>query len=72
VGDVKGDKEWYQAGIALAAINLTSATTALVQQTAAAAQSASTYGFNAGIQLDIDASKSNTTEKGTTAVTAVP
>ena len=68
VGDVKGDKEWYQAGIALAAINLTSATTALVQQTAAAAQSASTYGFNAGIQLDIDASKSKTNEKSTTAV----
>jgi len=68
VNDVKGDKEWYQAGVALAAVNLTSATTALVQQTAAAAQSAGTYGFNAGLQLDVDASKSNTTEKGTTAV----
>ena len=48
--------------------NLTSATTALVQQTAAAAQSTATWGFNAGIQLDIDASKSKTNEKGTTAV----
>jgi filamentous hemagglutinin len=68
VGDVKGDKEWYQAGIALAAVNLTSATTALVQQTAAAMASAGTWGFNAGVQLDIDASKSNTKEQGTTAV----
>jgi filamentous hemagglutinin len=30
--------------------------------------SAGTWGFNAGVQLDIDASKSNTKEQGTTAV----
>ena len=68
VDDVKGDKEWYVAGIALAAVNLTSKTTALVQQTAAAAQSTATYGFNAGVQLDIDASKTTTSIKETTAV----
>lgn len=68
VGDVKEDKEWYQAGIALAAVNLTSATTALIQQTAAAAQSTATWGFNAGLQLDIDASKTDSQLKTTTAV----
>ena len=68
VDDVKGDKEWYVAGIALAAVNLASKTTALVQQTAAAAQSTATYGFNAGVQLDIDASKTTTSIKETTAV----
>ena len=54
-------------GVALAAVNLTSSVTALVQQTAAAAQSASTWGFNAGVQLDIDATKTTTSEKETTA-----
>src|SRR5690606_34966264 len=68
VDDVKGDKEWYVAGIALAAVNLTSKVTALAQQTAAAAQSTATYGFNAGVQLDIEASKTTTSIKETTAV----
>ncbi len=67
ISDVKDDKEFYQAGVALAAVNLTSSVTALVQQTAAAAQSASTWGFNAGVQLDIDATKTTTSEKETTA-----
>src|SRR5690606_6758396 len=43
VEDVKDDKEWYVAGIALAALNLTNATTALIQQTATAAASTATY-----------------------------
>lgn len=68
IDDVKDDKEWYQAGVALAAVNLASSITALVQQTAAAAQSASTYGFNAGLQLDIDATKIDSTQQATTAV----
>ena len=68
VAEVKDDKEWYVAGIALAALNLTSATTALVQQTATAAASTATYGFNAGLQLDIDASKTSSEYQSTTAV----
>src|SRR5690606_38489110 len=68
LGDMKGDKEWYVAGVVLAAANVTAKTTALVQQTAAAAQSTATWGFNAGVQLDIDASKTQTSLKETTAV----
>jgi filamentous hemagglutinin len=67
VGDAKDDKEFYQTGIALAAVNLTSSVTALAQQTAAAAASVGTWGFNAGVQLDIDATKTNATEKSSTA-----
>jgi len=67
VSDVKGDKEFYQAGIALAAVNLTTSITGLAQQTAAAAASVGTFGFNAGVQLDVDATKTKTTEKTNTA-----
>nr|WP_308368560.1 MULTISPECIES: hemagglutinin repeat-containing protein [unclassified Microbulbifer] len=60
IDDAEGDKEWYLAGVAAAAADVTAKTTLLVQQTATAAQSTGTYGFNAGVQLDIDASKTNT------------
>lgn len=66
IADVKGDEAWYISGIALAAVDVTSKTTALVQQTAAAAQSTVTYGFNAGIQLDIEGSKTQTESRQTT------
>ncbi|WP_163392565.1 DNA/RNA non-specific endonuclease [Enterovibrio norvegicus] len=66
IADVKGDEEWYVSGIALAALDVTSKTTALVQQTAAAAQSTATYGFNAGIQLDIEGSKTKSESTQTT------
>ncbi len=65
--DVKDDEEYYQAGVALAAANLATATTTLVQQTIAAAASTGTWGFNAGIQLDIDATKTDGTESASTA-----
>ncbi|WP_308367231.1 MULTISPECIES: hemagglutinin repeat-containing protein [unclassified Microbulbifer] len=60
IDDAEGDKEWYLAGVAAAAADVTAKTTLLVQQTATAAQSTATYGFNAGVQLDIDASKTDT------------
>ncbi|MCY9846361.1 hemagglutinin repeat-containing protein [Vibrio caribbeanicus] len=66
IADVKADEEWYIGGIALATVDVTSKTTALTQQTAAAAQSTATWGFNAGIQLDIDASKTQTQSQQTT------
>src|SRR5690554_5272566 len=68
VDDVEGDKEWYQAGVVLAAADLTAKITSLAQQTAAAAQSTGTYGFNAGVQLDIEASKSEETINETTSL----
>ncbi|MGY5796418.1 hemagglutinin repeat-containing protein [Rheinheimera faecalis] len=57
--DIKGDEAWYQAGIATASANLVSKSTLLLQQTAAAAQSSATYGFNAGLQLNIAATKTD-------------
>jgi hypothetical protein len=52
---LRDDKDFYETNIALAAVTLTSKSTALIQQTARAASSSSTYGFNLGLDLDIDA-----------------
>ncbi|MFT5419723.1 MAG: filamentous hemagglutinin [Candidatus Endobugula sp.] len=60
IDEVESDKEWYQAGIALAAISLASKVTLLVQQTVAGAASVVTFGFNAGVQIDLEASKTET------------
>ncbi len=67
VQSAKDDEEFYQGGIALASVNLATAITSLVQQTIAATASSATWGFNAGVQLDIDATRSNTAESSTTA-----
>ncbi|MEO3677398.1 hemagglutinin repeat-containing protein [Rheinheimera sp. FR7-31] len=69
--DVKGDEAWYLAGIATASANLVSKTTLLGQQTAAAAQSGATYGFNAGLQLDIAASKTDSSLDATSSVASI-
>ncbi|MCG9781937.1 hemagglutinin repeat-containing protein [Vibrio brasiliensis] len=68
VSEVKSDEAWYVAGVALATENVASKTTLLVQQTAAAAQSTGTYGFNAGLHLDIEASKTQASSQQTTSV----
>lgn len=68
LSDVKSDEAWYITGITLAATDVTSKSTLLVQQTAAAAQSTGTYGFNAGLHLDIEASKTGTSSQQTTSV----
>lgn len=68
VQDIKDDEEWYQAGVALAAANVAAKTTLMVQQVATAAQSTSTYGFNAGVQLDVDATKTTTSLENTTSL----
>ena len=54
VGDLQADKKYYQANIALAISSLAAKTTALTTQVATATASSGTYGFNAGIELDID------------------
>lgn len=63
LNDLKGDEQWYQAGIATATANLASKTTLLAQQTNAAANSGATYGFNAGVQLDIAANKTSSSQQ---------
>ncbi|ENS5562875.1 hemagglutinin repeat-containing protein [Vibrio cholerae] len=68
ISEVKSDEAWYVAGVALAAEDVVSKTTLLVQQTAAAAQSSGTYGFNAGLYLDIEASQTDSSTLTTTSV----
>ena len=68
LSEVKSDEAWYVTGIVLAAADVTSKTTLLVQQGIAAAQSTGTYGFNAGIQLDVEVSKTGTTDQQTSSL----
>ncbi|WP_144397580.1 hemagglutinin repeat-containing protein [Vibrio coralliilyticus] len=68
VSDVKSDEAWYVSGVALAAEDVTSKTTLLAQQSAAASQSAATYGFNAGLHFDIQASQTDSTTQQTTSI----
>jgi filamentous hemagglutinin len=58
IDDLKEDREYYQTNIALAASSVATSTTALASQTSKAAQSSSTYGFNIGLELDIDSIES--------------
>ncbi|MCV2884698.1 filamentous hemagglutinin N-terminal domain-containing protein [Aestuariibacter sp. AA17] len=58
--DIHSDEAWYKAGIAAATANVASKTTGLLQQSAAAAQSTATWGFNAGVQLDVQGNKTET------------
>jgi len=68
IAEVKSDEGWYQTGIALAAADVASKSTQLVQQTAAAAKSTGTYGFNAGLQFDMDATKTSSDSQQTSSV----
>ncbi|MGD8231415.1 hemagglutinin repeat-containing protein [Vibrio sp. TRT 1302] len=70
IAQVESDEAWYIAGVALATEDVVSKTTGLTQQTAALATSVSScaycFGFNAGLQLDIAASKNSSTSQRTT------
>lgn len=68
ISDLKGDEKYYVAGIAAATANLASRTTIAMQQIAAAGSSTGTWGFSAGLSLDMEGSKTNTNETATTAV----
>ncbi|MGD8840412.1 MAG: hemagglutinin repeat-containing protein [Gammaproteobacteria bacterium] len=54
---LRDDEDFYRANIALAATTLASKTTALVKQSGQAAASSQTFGFNAGLELDVDAAE---------------
>ncbi len=68
LSEVKSDEEWYIAGITLATVDVASKTTLLVQQTNAAANSIGTNGFDAGLHLDIEASKTGTSTEQTSSL----
>jgi adhesin HecA-like repeat protein len=52
---LQDDEDFYRTNILFATATLASQTTALVEQTARAAASSATYGFNASLELDVDA-----------------
>jgi filamentous hemagglutinin len=56
----KDDETYYIAAIAAATVDLASKTVIVAQQVEAARNSTATYGFSAGIQLDLKGSKSTT------------
>ncbi len=68
VNDLQDDEKWYQTGIALATVNLASKTTLAMQQSAAAINSSGFLGFDAGIQLDVSATQTQTHTEETTSV----
>ncbi len=53
--DARDDAKFYKANVVLTAAAVVSATQALTGQIIASTQSSGTYGFNAEVQLDIDA-----------------
>ena len=63
IDDVNDDKKYYVAAIAAAAADLVTKTLAIAQQAAAAAASSGTYGFSAGISLDLVGSKTKSENK---------
>ena len=65
--DLESDKDWYIAGIALAATDVATKGTALAHQVDAASESTVTWGFDAGLQLDIEGSKSKRSRQTSTA-----
>nr|WP_238928412.1 hemagglutinin repeat-containing protein [Vibrio sp. S17_S38] len=58
IADTKDDEAWYVSNVALAGANLASKITLLAKQTAAAAQSSGTYGFDVGLEANVNASTS--------------
>ena len=55
VDDLKDDDAYYKANIALATTTLATKLAAVAAQGSKAASSAGSFGFNAGVELDIDA-----------------
>ena len=68
ISDLKSDEKYYLAGIAAATANLVSKTTIAIQQVQAASTSGGTWGFSAGLSLDMSGNKSTTTNNATNAV----
>lgn len=68
LAEMDGDKSFYEAGVAAAALGVTQQGIAIAQQAAAGASSTVAFGFNAGIQVDASVEKKETTEQSTQSV----
>ncbi|NQY22059.1 MAG: hemagglutinin repeat-containing protein, partial [Campylobacteraceae bacterium] len=69
IDDMKSDASIYKAAIVASLVNVATKTTALIAQTAAAATSV-TYGFSAGITLDLKGNKKQTNTSTTTSLSS--
>ena len=68
VQDVQDDEDWYVAGVALAVADATMKTVNIAKQVITASSSATTWGFNAGVQFDVDVTETTDTYEETTSV----
>ena len=68
ISDAKSDEAWYLGNITLATADVASKTTLLVKQTATAAQSASTYGFDVGLDARGSLSKTSSSSSQTQSI----
>ncbi|MCG2837777.1 hemagglutinin repeat-containing protein [Photobacterium sp. WH77] len=67
ISDVKSDEAFYLASITLATVDVASKTTLLMKQGAAAAQSTSTLGIDAGLHLDMSVTQTDSKSSSSTA-----
>ncbi|MDO6582175.1 hemagglutinin repeat-containing protein [Photobacterium sp. 2_MG-2023] len=67
ISDVKSDEAFYLASITLATVDVASKTTLLMKQGAAAAQSTSTLGIDAGLHLDMSVTQTDSKSTSSTA-----
>uniref|UniRef100_UPI001651E527 hemagglutinin repeat-containing protein n=1 Tax=Aliarcobacter cryaerophilus TaxID=28198 RepID=UPI001651E527 len=66
IDELKSQERFYVAAVAAATADLASKTVAIATQTAAAISSSGTWGFSAGISLDVNGNKSHTTNSNQT------
>ncbi len=65
VDDAKDDERYYLAAVAVATADLASKTAAIATQVAAAAASSGTWGFSAGVSLDVKGSQTTSNAQET-------
>ncbi|MFV0562559.1 hemagglutinin repeat-containing protein [Malaciobacter mytili] len=68
VDNAKDDERYYLAAVAAATADLASKTVAIAQQAAIAASSSGTWGFSAGLSLDLQGSKTTSNKEETKSI----
>ena len=71
IDNLKSQDKYYKAAIVAANADLASKSVAVATQAAAAAASSGTWGFSAGVSLDVNGSKTNTNSNSTTSNASV-
>ncbi len=66
IDDLESDKKWYVTSIAMATEDVAAKRVSLAKQASTTYNSAFTYGFNAGLHLDIDVTKTSSDSQQST------